>query len=87
MLGQHYSFYNVSDAEVRIISQAVDKHQNQNISYIKIKERELNQNLANQLETEAKNMESLVQDKIRAKGIPVEIYDSKKHNGLYKASS
>ena len=87
MLGQHYSFYNVSDAEVRIISQAVDKHQNQNIPYIKIKERELNQNLANQLETEAKNMQSLVQDKIRAKGIPVEIYDGKKHNGLYKASS
>ena len=29
----------------------------------------------------------LVEEKIKAKGIPVEIYDGKKHNGLYKASS
>ena len=31
-----------------------------------------------------REIKTLVEEKIKAKGIPVEIYDQKKHNGLFK---
>ena len=40
--------------------------------------------IADQLAQSDQEIKDLVENKIKAKGIPVEIYDNKKHNGLFK---
>ena len=48
---------------------------------------QLNQNreeFSNKLNVADQEIQELVEKKIKAKGIPVELYDQKKHNGLFK---
>ena len=48
---------------------------------------QLNQNreeFSNKLNVADQEIQELVEKKIKAKGIPVELYDRKKHNGLFK---
>jgi len=42
------------------------------------------QKLSEKLNTNDQKIKELVEQRIKAKGIPVEIYDHKKHNGLFK---
>ena len=42
------------------------------------------ENLLNKLNANDQEIQELVDKKIKAKGIPVELYDQKKHNGLFK---
>jgi|GEM_PF-140559 len=44
----------------------------------------LKSQITKQLASHEQEIKSLVEDKIRAKGIPVAIYSNKKHNGLFK---
>ena len=42
------------------------------------------ENFLNKLNANDQEIQELVEKKIKAKGIPVELYDQKKHNGLFK---
>ena len=42
------------------------------------------ENFSNKLNANDQETQELVEKKIKAKGIPVEIYNQKKHNGLFK---
>ena len=42
------------------------------------------ENFSNKLNANDQEIQELVEKKIKAKGIPVEIYNQKKHNGLFK---
>ena len=42
------------------------------------------ENFSNKLNANDQEIQELVEKKIKAKGIPVELYDQKKHNGLFK---
>ena len=42
------------------------------------------ENFSNKLNVVDQEIQELVEKKIKAKGIPVELYNQKKHNGLFK---
>lgn len=57
-------------------NQTSDKHQTKENAYVKQTIENLNKN--------QQDTKKLVEESLKAKGIPVEIYDGKKHNGLFK---
>lgn len=66
------------DALVSTISKnSLDKKTKESIE-------KLSQKLSEKLNANDQKIKELVEQRIKAKGIPVEIYDHKKHNGLFK---